>query len=161
MDKAETNPIGHQDLCTLDPGFVPLLDLITVCPPLSKDKVKINPFESQRRKPEGCIIACCIAVGNHYIRKVQNFYVYLKDTKRKVVMSPFSHHRISCTEVKVDVSMKRETARDSFPRSNILNFLHGNRRMIKLFCLSMAENPMTHDRSNILNRGDVMEFVEI
>jgi len=33
--------------------------------------------------------------------------------------------------------------------------------MIKLSCLLMAENPMIHDRKNILNRGDVMQFVEI
>ena len=155
------NPVGHQDLCTFDPGLMPLLDLITIRPPLSKDKIKIKPFESQRRKPESCIIACCIAVSNHYIRKVQNSYAYLKHAKRRVLMSPFSHHRISCTEVKVDVSMKGETARDSFPRSNILNFSHGNRRMIKLSCFLMAENPMIHDRKNILNRGDVMQFVEI
>ena len=161
MDQARINPVGYQDLRTLDPGFVPLLDLITICPPLRKDQVKINPFESQRRKPESCIIACCIAVGNYYIRKVQNSYAYLKDTKRKVLMSPFSHHRISWTEVKVDVGMKGKTARDSFPRSNILNFLHGNRRMIKLSCLLMAENPMIHDRRNILNRSDVMEFMEV
>ena len=76
-------------------------------------------------------------------------------------MSPFSHHRISCTEVKVDVSMKRETAGDPFSGSNILDFLHGNRRMIKLSRFLVAEDPIIHDRRHILNRGDVMEFAEI
>ncbi len=76
-------------------------------------------------------------------------------------MSPFSHHRISCTEVKVDVSMKGETAGDPFSRSNILDFLHGNRGMIKLSGFLVAEDPVIHDRRNVLNRGNVMEFAEI